>query len=435
MWYIKTRWRISHLIAMSSNWRFRGPASPSHPSPSASSIGIKRPSYIQGGESSPTPLDRDFMEGLRPDSIETIDPPTKSTDYSDEGLTIKDVEYLGSYQWLKEATPEAPVILVPGAPPEWIDRPTPFKIPQGDQGYVFSDRTGYFMGTQPLVPLIAATEVMTPGFDWSSVDFVTDRNGLRKLMRFATASGYDRSFRIDTQLAGDTTILLNRWEQRVRERASQWSYGFEFEKATTTPAQGCENTTGYYRIVTYDLDGLKLVVRFEVDACLREEASDGAEDVDDLVQTMFRAGLTEKSEVSFGGGRTLQVKRGGKPTAQSNLVELATITSKWAPKFKWEDRYPQLYLSATPYHYLGVHSYGIFQRYEKRRTEEMETQKETMKRDLYKLRDILLAIQGLVVDHGEEKVSILYRDKEMKVYKRSNDASCLPKDYMDLFQV
>lgn len=105
-----------------------------------------------------------------------------------------------------------------------------------------------------LLPLITAVNKRTEGkvdkFDWASVDFVTDRNGLRKLLRWI--GGQDvRDFRIDLQLAGEKTILCNRWEKRNRETFNGRTFGFSFEKASTEAAPGCRGSTGHHRIVTY----------------------------------------------------------------------------------------------------------------------------------------------------------------------------------------
>lgn len=114
------------------------------------------------------------------------------------------------------------------------------------------------MGKWPLVPLIQAVETISAdrgkrGFDWPSVDFVTDRNGLRKLLRWITGVDGSRDFRIDTQLAGDKTVLLSRWEQLNKEQGERIgiSYGFNFETAATVPAPGCGASTGHHRIITY----------------------------------------------------------------------------------------------------------------------------------------------------------------------------------------
>lgn len=121
------------------------------------------------------------------------------------------------------------------------------------------------MNGKPLLPLIRAVELMAnaspslavpPGergperVDWGKVDFVTDRSNLRKLLRWIGGSSANRVLRIDAELAGDGTVLLNRWERRNREYG-QGSYGFNLEKTATTPLVGCEEATSYHRIVKY----------------------------------------------------------------------------------------------------------------------------------------------------------------------------------------
>jgi len=118
------------------------------------------------------------------------------------------------------------------------------------------------MGSRTLFPLIRAVQDVESQleteeeekFDWSSVDFVTDRNGLRKLLRWINAVPGDppRDFRIDMELAGSKTVLLNRWEQITKEQpGTRRSYGFNFEEAMTVPGPGCERGTGYHRIIAY----------------------------------------------------------------------------------------------------------------------------------------------------------------------------------------
>lgn len=109
------------------------------------------------------------------------------------------------------------------------------------------------------MPLFQVTEFIRvandkPKFDWPSVDLVTDRNGLRKLLRWVTATAEDppQDFRIDTQLAGDKTVLFNRWEKKYTEDASERrSYAQGFCDRATEPAAGCEGATGHHRIVAY----------------------------------------------------------------------------------------------------------------------------------------------------------------------------------------
>jgi hypothetical protein len=131
-----------------------------------------------------------------------------------------------------------------------------------DHGYNFVDQNGDRMGSRPLLPLIRAVQDVESQsgtksedkFDWSSVDFVTDRNGLRKLLRWIIVVSGDppKDFRIDTQLAGSKTVLMNRWEYLTKEQpGTRRSYGFNFEEVMSVPGPGCERGTGHHRIVAY----------------------------------------------------------------------------------------------------------------------------------------------------------------------------------------
>jgi hypothetical protein len=106
----------------------------------------------------------------------------------------------------------------------------------------------------PLVPLVRAVDMNTDAqgagaFNWSSVDIITDRNNLRKLLRWASSSS-KQVFRIDTQLAGEGTVLFNRWNERDKARGG-FSYGINFEKSSTSPAKGCDGTSSHHRIIKY----------------------------------------------------------------------------------------------------------------------------------------------------------------------------------------
>lgn len=109
-----------------------------------------------------------------------------------------------------------------------------------------------------MLPLFRAVDIVAKTkkdvIDWPSVDFVTDRNNLRKLLRWITGTGGQKSeFRIDMQLAGKRTVLLNRWEQFTTRYAREESsgYGFSFERATTTPETGCEQGVSHHRVLKY----------------------------------------------------------------------------------------------------------------------------------------------------------------------------------------
>lgn len=145
-----------------------------------------------------------------------------------------------------------PNVITTGSPPEWRNRPLPYQV-EPDRGYSFKHQNGYRYPKSILLPLFVAvdqTQVDGDDLDWTSIDFVTDRSNLRKLLRWI--GGEETvSFRIDMQLAGKQTVLLNRWENRDKEEMPGYTFGFNFEKESTRLVPGCEESTGHHRIVKY----------------------------------------------------------------------------------------------------------------------------------------------------------------------------------------
>lgn len=345
----------------------------------------------------------------------------------------------------------------------------PYQV-QPDRGAVFVDQNGFRMPTAVLLPLIAAVNRKADDdhkspFEWSSMDFITDRNGLRKLLRWITAGATTviKDFRIDTQLAGTGTVLFNRWEKRTQEEASGYTYGFNYEKASTKPAEGCSGSTGYHRIVQYvkvqsylsrtradstnwkqDLNGLKMVVRFEVDACIpTSSARSKSLSVDDSLADAI-AGLklstTSSADATKSSSKTpaLAILKGGSDVPQASLVELTTRSEARQADYDWVDSYPQLFLSQTSHHFLAVHQRGRFSSVQKRtlNSTELRAIERNIQPALRKLRRLLDVIKALVIKHGERgRLSLVCTAGELKVYERTGQASCLPDECMELFNV
>ncbi|KAH9831408.1 uncharacterized protein C8Q71DRAFT_715353 [Rhodofomes roseus] len=407
----------------------------------------------QGGQPSSSPAlsalpqERTLTEGLSATPIETV---TKPTSASEAVIAVKQLEYIGSFNWTSASKP---TIIVPGCPPLWRDRALPYKVPR-DSGVRFVDQTGYHMPAYPLYSLVRAVDIMSEdkgdSFDWSTVDIVTDRNGLRKLLRWLNDDGTAKDFRIDTQLAGRRTVLLNRWEKKTREMPNpQYStYGFSFERESTYRAPDCEQASGYHRIVKYDLDGLTMVVRFEVDACLPTGTSASASrrqtastDVDSLSNMLsglaVASGAGKGPAVDKGASTTeLDIIRAGQPVPQSSLIEMTTRSRNNAMNYDWIEQYPQLFLSQTPHHYLAVHNRGKFEDITKRALgdAEMKRTEARLQGSFRKLRAALEAIQNLIVEHGERgRLSLVFRDGALQVFERKSQDSCLPEAMLSRF--
>ncbi|KAK7685792.1 hypothetical protein QCA50_011138 [Cerrena zonata] len=355
------------------------------------------------------PRDRKILGGLLPieDSLRV------STTADTDPVTIEDLHYIGSYNWMDK---QKPTILVPGSPPEWIDPSPPFFVPV-DEGILYVNQNAFRMPKAPLQPLVLCVDEVTPEFDWSSVDFVTDRSNLRKFIRLISRTRKStKPWRIDTQLAPGKkgTILLNRWERRDREMAGGASRGFAFEKHTTRVVDGCEGSSSHHRVVCYSLGELELVVRFEVDACLPASSAS--------VVTKF--GLT--------------VKKGGMRAPDPSAVVELTTTGSAGRNADWKELHPQLYLSGTSHHFLALHQNRTFNNVQKRTLSTLnDAHGNETGENLGRLAAILVSVKELVGKYGSDgRISLVFdgKDREaVKVYQRANKGSCLPNELLRRF--
>jgi hypothetical protein len=325
------------------------------------------------------------------------------------------------------------------------------------------DQNTYRMPSANLLPLVVAVNKKhkdegVPPFPWGSMDFVTDRNGLRKLIRWIVG-GQVKDFRIDVQLAGRKTVLLNRWEKRTREPLSGRTYGFSFEKASTVQAAGCKESSGHHRIISYvrefcegrhvqefnhpfqDFNGLKMVVRYEVDACMPQPRSirpkKAEPSLDSLADAMQNMNVTTTATVfSSNTMPALTIINGGNYVSQASTIELVTCSEHRRQDFNWKEGYPQLFLSQTNHHFLAVHFRGYFTSLEKKKlSSDFEDIHEEMRPVLKQLRKVLEIIQNIVVENDDSgRLSLVCSDGQLTVYKRKGQTNCLPEEGMSCFE-
>jgi hypothetical protein len=140
-----------------------------------------------------------------------------------------------------------------GHPPIWKYARLPQQVSK-DRGKAYVDENAARFPGSPLAPLVAAVSHYNPSYDFSSIDIVSDRNNLRKLLKWVGGYGGSQDFRIDLQLAGCGTVLFTRREKSARVSAggpNSESYGHEFERVMTRRAHGCDNSSGHHRIISY----------------------------------------------------------------------------------------------------------------------------------------------------------------------------------------
>ncbi|KAE9986631.1 hypothetical protein EG327_004223 [Venturia inaequalis] len=182
--------------------------------------------------------------------------------FTAEETKITDFEHLASYNWLDERNP---TIAVPGMPSR-LDQPSTAVRVRPDYGKSFIDQNAARNPDSPLEPLFRSLFALRPNYDVSAIDLVSDRNNIRKLLRFVTNNGDE--FEIKVEIVGDKTLLLTRVEPETECFSNgKQGYGHNFEDVVTKDHIG----TGHHRVASYCLGGLKMINRSECDGYLNYE--------------------------------------------------------------------------------------------------------------------------------------------------------------------
>ncbi|KZT69577.1 hypothetical protein DAEQUDRAFT_726559 [Daedalea quercina L-15889] len=391
-----------------------------------------------------------ILDGLEEPKLEALQKPEQVEARASEtppvadrpAMTITNVQYIGSYNWLDH--PE-PTIVVPGSPRVWQDRDLPFQVPP-DSGTLCTHEDRSRVPSYPMLPWFRAVETISShenaAIDWSGVDFVTNRNSLRKLLRWTKEPKLD-DFRIDTQLAGENTVILSQWVDRLWMKTDSRypGYGRNFEHESTSPVTELEHlptTGGHFRIIKYDLGGLAMVLCFEVDAYVASANSTMSR-----TSTDGDANLSPSASASVSAPRVptkdtdpkqyVDVIHAGHQVSQADLVEIKT-----GKRVKWKETYPQLFLSQTPHLFTASHEQGKFHRIQKLAVDgpEMRGLVDEFQTDFAKLRETLIAIRETLRRHKQHlRLSLVCRKGKLDVFRMRDTSSCLPDAELQRFEI
>jgi hypothetical protein len=186
-----------------------------------------------------------------------------------------------------------------------------------------------------------------------------------------------------------------------------------------------------------------MVVRFEVDACrssstVPKKPTDKTTNVDELATLLSATSLSSKS-------RTLPTKKdpsgltvihAGTLAPQSSILELSTRSTRNAAEFDWPEALPQLLLSRTPAHILGVHERGQFFELRNRAlgSPELRDAERLAQTGMKKLRVVLESLQDFMLEEAIGKnVSLVCKDGVLKVFEREGEAGLLPDEDVKRF--
>jgi hypothetical protein len=321
---------------------------------------------------------------------------------------ITDVKHLSSYNWIEAPTP---TIAVPGCPALW-SAPSVAQRLKKDSGLIYIAQNAVRHPESPLEPLFRALYVTNPEYDISSVDVVSDRNNIRKLLAFVNVgserSGHE-SFTIRVEVTKNTAILC-REETATHEVIGAHEFrgfGHEFEKANTTSQ--IPGSTGHHRIISYRFGDLHFLIRHETDGYVRPAAHPRDAPDDTLARMLGSLSLSTTTGPSTStssarpqplittpAGSKLTIRHQGQPVPLACTLEIKTRVSH--KPLAIPDLAAQLWVSQTPKLVRAYHKRGVFPRPEEVEdvTSQIQSWEEGHQSELRKLAGLIRWIVGVV---------------------------------------
>ncbi|GKZ88093.1 hypothetical protein AnigIFM59636_007053 [Aspergillus niger] len=353
------------------------------------------------------------------------------TNFEKRGPSITEVEHLSSYNWIESSTP---TIAVPGCPPLWCPPNTPKKVPK-DSGLVYIAQNAVRHPESPLEPLFRSLYLENPSYNIHTVDLITDRNNVRKLLSFVNPSLSKNGlepFTIDVEVTKNTAIFCRAETETYTVIGPHEfrGYGHEFEKAFTTIQVA--QSTGHHRVISYKFGDLKFVVRYETDGHLGEHPGVQTQTVDsdhgDLLNRMETLSLARSTSHSrHVPDSKLIIKEEGKQVPIQSTLEIKTRASR--NPIRIHEVLPQLWVSQTPNLVRAYHNGGLFGPPEVEDvTREIAKWEEDHGNDLMGLAMLIKKIIRVVRDNGGNAV-VKYDGRSDSLEVRTRDGKrMLPVD-------
>ncbi|KAL1850356.1 hypothetical protein Plec18167_008826 [Paecilomyces lecythidis] len=346
--------------------------------------------------------------------------------------SITDVKQLSAYNWIEASVP---TIAVPGSPSLWSPPKGPKKVAK-DSGLVYVAQNAARHPESPLEPLFRSLYVMNPSFDIHSVDLVTDRNNIRKLLSFINPN-LNRNglepFTINVEFINNTAIFC-----RTETQVSQFigphefmGFGHEFEKAYTT--NQVDGSTGHHGVISYRFNDLKLIVRYETDGYVDKTSKTSTRSVErekDTLSSMLESLSLAPSKNAFytaSPKSKLMIKEEGKMIPIESTLEIKTRVSH--KPIDIQEAIPQLWVSQTPNFVRAYHKGGLF------RTPEVEDVTLEIKRweedhqvELRKLAALIKNIIHVVKGNGGSAIIKYDNQVDKLVILKGDGRKMLPDD-------
>jgi hypothetical protein len=197
--------------------------------------------------------------------------------------------------------------------------------------------------------------IANPSYDIRSIDVVTDRNNIRKLLSFinpgSTRNGL-ATFTINIEVTKNTAIFCRK-EAATHEFIEPHEftgYGHEFEKANTTDQ--ISGSTGHHRIISYRFGDLNFIVRHETDGYVMLDTDtiipspNSKEQENDSLSSLLESlslSSTNSPPTTTPAGSRLTIREEGRVVPLESTLELKTRVSH--KPLQLQEVVPQLWVS------------------------------------------------------------------------------------------
>lgn len=336
--------------------------------------------------------------------------------------SITQVKHLSSYSWIEASTP---TIAVPGSPPLWSPLRTPRQLKK-DSGLIYIAQNAARHPDSPLEPLFRALYITNPSFDIRSIDVVTDRNNLRKLLSFvnpASTRDFLQTFTINIEVVKDT-VIFSRVETATHEFIKLHQFrgcGHEFKRVyTKTKISG---STGHHRILSYRFGDLNFIIRHEADAYVDA----GTEAPNAGMLGSLSLSPTSSLSNTTPTGSKLKIEKKGQVIPLGSSLEIKTRV--YNRPLRIHEIAPQLWISQTLKLVRAYYKNSSFQNPKvKDVAAQIRKWEEYNQMDLRKLAALVSKIVSVVKGFGGNATVIYNVKKDKLVVERSDGKRFLPKD-------
>ncbi|KAG6114820.1 hypothetical protein E4U14_001190 [Claviceps sp. LM454 group G7] len=274
---------------------------------------------------------------------------------------IIDVKNVSSYSWIDTPTP---TIVVPGTPSLWSPPATDVPLPK-DSGLYSIEENAVRLPGSPMAPMLRAIFTTNPSFDVRSIDVISDRHNIRKLLSFIDpgSDAYNcEKYTIRLELVGHTLLLCRHEKAMTRYigRNQYLGHGFEFIKAYT--ASQIDDSAGHFRIVSYRFCGLNFLICHEPDGFVspENEADVAYEGLLDRSKSPTRSRNERPPSTADPNLENVIVRHKGETVPLESLFDIKTRTKGKGLRFRHIA--PQLWLSQTSKLVRAFHQGGHFQK-------------------------------------------------------------------------